>query len=754
MATHKRKEKDISNLETGLHVLSKMNDTFLNTLLELSEDENLKATRPHSVQHNRPGSVLFSRPPSSILISRPPSAAIYGRPPSSTKRPRRPPSTSTLRPRPPNVDPPVRRPPSVSTIARPSSSLKRPNALKCKVCADGFRFPGNTPCFDHYCAPCLEDHILTFKRGTGCDCPLCQSGILLPLTKLRPDSKRFSNKSELNVCNNCQEARLAQYRCGSCEEFFCEKCNREFLKRMRIDGNFSNTHLTDLSGDNAVPLIMPSGLDDDSLDSISLPSLLPTGFGLRCSEHEDEELRFHCKPCDKCICRDCKILGHEGHETLALEEVYEERKHHLSQALKLSNANIRTLHCECAEINSKRLEIDQESRDAVSQIENHANEAKRMINEWAKSMIKTIRVQNTQSRGKLEECRDVVKEKVKTLQTLVEKGTSLLESENSIDLVEKAPQMTQSIKDADIAPTADRLWRKKFVFQPTNLKSSNSKQMFGKLQTVVEGLLHEVPSVELEVQATFNSDQQYKSTTALAPMSDGTVWVCNGFKNRIQQFDCDGNLLQSETLDFDVDDMVDGRSDVLFLTELNGKVIRKLNKNNKLSIFARADLYLRGITISRDGKHVIACGNDVPVACLRDAAVSKIYLFNMVGKLTKEFTVDTGVKVVSLFRISNTINDEYVVSTGISALYYIFGEHGELKYRYRAASSADGVACDAHGLIYMSACKDDTLYILDCKGVPIPSTYAMHKPTAVAIDRNDVVWVGDWSKVHVLKYKN
>lgn len=236
-------------------------------------------------------------------------------------------------------------------------------------------------------------------------------------------------------------------------------------------------------------------------------------------------------------------------------------------------------------------------------------------------------------------------------------------------------------------------------------------------------------------------------------MSDGTVWVCNGFKNRIQKFDLHGNLVQSETLDFDVDDMVDGRNGELFLSELNGKVIRKLEMNKKLSIFARTDLYLRGITVSKNGRHVIACGNNVPLACVKEVTVSKIFLFNMTGKLLKELTVDTGVKGVSLFRIGSTINDEYVVSTGISALYYILNGDGVLKYRYRAASTADGVACDTHGLMYLSACRDDTLYILDSKGVPIPSTYAMHKPTAVATDRHDDIWVGDWNKVHILKYK-
>lgn len=243
----------------------------------------------------------------------------------------------------------------------------------------------------------------------------------------------------LNLCNVCRSSRLAQYRCNSCEEFFCEQCNRDFLKRMRIDNHFSVGHIADITGEHST--IMPMGLDDESFDSISLPPLLPKGFGLRCTEHEEEELRFHCKECNKSICRDCKILSHEGHETLAAEDVYEDRKQRLSQVIKLSNANIRTLHAECAVINSKRLEIDQESRDAVSLIENHANEAKRMIDELSKSMIKKIRSQNAQSRGKLEKSRDVVKDKVKMLQGLVEQATRLANSENAFDIIDQAPQL-------------------------------------------------------------------------------------------------------------------------------------------------------------------------------------------------------------------------------------------------------------------------------------------------------------------------
>lgn len=351
--------------------------------------------------------------------------------------------------RPTSGGPHVARPPSVSTIAsvKPPSitTLKRPSPVKCNVCSEGFKFASHTPCFDNYCVQCLEDHILSFRRGTGCDCPLCKCGILLPVVTSKGETESRRNRSDsftLNVCNICQSSRLAQYRCNSCEEFFCEKCNKDFLKRMRIDHNFNVGQIADFTGDPILP-VMPQGLDDESFDSISLPPMLPKSFGLRCKEHEDEELRFHCKDCDKPICRDCKILSHEGHETLALEDVYEDRKHHLNQAIKLSNANIRKLHAECSEINSKRLDIDQESRDAISKIENHSNEAKRMIDELSKSMIKKIRTQNAQSRGKLEKSRDVVKDKVKMLQGLVEQATKLVNTENAFDVVDQAQQLTK-----------------------------------------------------------------------------------------------------------------------------------------------------------------------------------------------------------------------------------------------------------------------------------------------------------------------
>ena len=275
--------------------------------------------------------------------------------------------------------------------------------------------------------------------------------------------------------------------------------------------------------------------------------------------------------------------------------------------------------------------------------------------------------------------------------------------------------------------------------------------MVGKLRCLTEGMLKPLPTVDLEMQSTFNCDQSYKHTSAIAPLSDSTIWVCNGYRNKIQRFDICGIILETEILSFDVDDMTVGKDGSLYLTELNGKVIRKVSKFKPISVFARSDVYLRGICMSTDGDQVIVCGNDVPFACMREAKLSKIIFYSLSGKQLREIPLHLG---STLFRICHTVNEEIVVSTGISGRYLVVQDSGKIKHTYQASSTADGVASDKHGLIYLSSCNDDTLYILDYQGSPLPSTYAMHRPNAVAIDHNETVWVGDWSKIHVLHFKD
>lgn len=273
------------------------------------------------------------------------------------------------------------------------------------------------------------------------------------------------------------------------------------------------------------------------------------------------------------------------------------------------------------------------------------------------------------------------------------------------------------------------------------------EKSLGDLKTVAEGLFVPLPAIELQIESNFNCDQNFQCATSIAPLPDGTAWVCNGHKNKLQLFDTSGRIWKTETLDFDVDDMTALPDGTLLLTEYNGKTIRQFGAHHHF--FARSEMYLRGITTSRDGENVIVCANDVPVFRLKELQSTKLLIYNLEGRKIKEIIIKRN---LGLYRVCNTINDDFVVSTGVSMKYLVVDAIGQIRNVYTASGSADGVACDIHGLVILTDYKDDTIHLLDSKGKPMPYNFSLNKPNAVAVDANGFIWIGDWNRIRVMKY--
>ena len=54
------------------------------------------------------------------------------------------------------------------------------------------------------------------------------------------------------MCDVCEQVRPAKFRCVECDDYYCEKCNKDFLRRMRIDNNFNITDISDLTADESL----------------------------------------------------------------------------------------------------------------------------------------------------------------------------------------------------------------------------------------------------------------------------------------------------------------------------------------------------------------------------------------------------------------------------------------------------------------------------------------------------------------------
>ncbi|XP_045159967.2 E3 ubiquitin-protein ligase TRIM33-like [Mercenaria mercenaria] len=634
------------------------------------------------------------------------------------------PTSRVLSPSPP----PFSRPSSVMSRhskSAPSVKLTKGNPMKCNVCKNKLEYQWILPGLHNFCAHCLEDYILRHSRGKRCHCPICRAGIRLPKEPRHPKKiARYPLGTDLVICDVCEDSP-AFYKCSECNEYFCEKCNKLHL-RMRM------------GRDHHVNIIPSIRAVNDKLK-----------VKVYCDEHEHEEIKFHCKKCDVPICRDCKVIQHEGHLTTALKEIVDERKIRVTTAMTTARGHLARLKAEAIEIKNRKSALEEETEQTTHDIKQHALRMKDIVDEHSGHLIQTVRQQHDESISKLDNCLEQVSKKTENIKGLLDTASVQMDTSTDVAFINSSQSLNESLRAADIPSFTDKLWRKRLTFARGDIDEIAIQQAVGDLKFSAEGLFVPLPAIELQLMSTFNTDQNFRSTSSITTQNDATAWVCNGYRNKIQRFDIKGRIIQVDTTEFDIDDMTTLNDGTVLLTEYNGKAIRKLSSTHFESYFAKTDLYLRGITTSRDGSNVIVVGNDVPVTKSKQIRHAKVLIFSTTGRRIREIHINKG---LSLFRICHTVNGDFVISTGVSAKYLVINSDGMTKYTYTASGSADGVTCDAHGLTILSDLKDDTLHLLDSKGKPLPFTYSLNKPNAVAVDNRGHIWVGDLNKIRIMKY--
>lgn len=53
--------------------------------------------------------------------------------------------------------------------------------------------------------------------------------------------------------------------------------------------------------------------------------------GVMCPDHPEEKLRFLCVPCDRLVCRDCKLTDHEGHKSVDVAKTSDDTRQKVSK---------------------------------------------------------------------------------------------------------------------------------------------------------------------------------------------------------------------------------------------------------------------------------------------------------------------------------------------------------------------------------------------------------------------------------------
>ena len=197
-------------------------------------------------------------------------------------------------------------------------------------------------------------------------------------------------------CSLCLD-RFTDPRILSCFHTFCRDCLKEYVRKS------SNTMFVSVlrfdcplcRARNTLPSTGVDGLQknfylDEPTKDVSEPN------PQLCVEHPKEDLRFFCCDCRKQICRDCKIVSHEGHATDMVDNVVAEMRVTLEESL--TDANLSIKENEASLIAAIEPEL-KEHETTITVLTTHAEKMKLAIDELLKETV--AMVQPLHDRGKV-----------------------------------------------------------------------------------------------------------------------------------------------------------------------------------------------------------------------------------------------------------------------------------------------------------------------------------------------------------------
>ena len=203
-------------------------------------------------------------------------------------------------------------------------------------------------------------------------------------------------------CSLCLEA-FKDPRILPCFHTFCLICLKDYLSAIPKDNGTSSQF-------NCPLCRKVNSLPQDGVQCLQKNFYLDEQDGKiqSCPDHPEEDLRFFCHNCNDSLCRDCKVIKHEGHKVEMLKNVVENMKKEIGKTLDDTEVAINdseSILVTKLETNIKSLETTlRVIKETSEQMNKDIDETFSMVNSLISPRldiwnVKTKIVQ-TQSRGK------------------------------------------------------------------------------------------------------------------------------------------------------------------------------------------------------------------------------------------------------------------------------------------------------------------------------------------------------------------
>ena len=352
--------------------------------------------------------------------------------------------------------------------------------VSCSVCMVTFTEPKQLPCLHSFCLHCLEGIQRTSGRHDIITCPECRRESQVPGGNLKDLPTNFRINSLLDVlavrecgstgvkCGNCDKRRVESFYCFQCCSFWCDEC---------ITGH----NIIRANKDHRV-LALKDFEDQDIENVLKRPAFCPR------PGHEKKELEFFCKKCQETVCSSCVVTAHDGHVKVLLEEAANENKLKVMSTIESRKAKLQKMK-------NKISKID----DDCDKIEEKAAKVKRSAQQFAESMIALIKAKKLQiftetdheaqqSLKRLRVQRIDIENKVKNIETAVEKSETLLKRSTNAELAHIDKTLSTIIPkeedDEREEVDCDLEGLRQFIFEENeSLKTNTKDEGIGSIKT-------------------------------------------------------------------------------------------------------------------------------------------------------------------------------------------------------------------------------------------------------------------------------
>ncbi|XP_063417246.1 uncharacterized protein LOC134699750 [Mytilus trossulus] len=254
---------------------------------------------------------------------------------------------------------------------------------------------------------------------------------------------------------------------------------------------------------------------------------------------------------------------------------------------------------------------------------------------------------------------------------------------------------------------------------------------------------------------------------SICPATGDQCWIAEAMSSGIHKYNSEGEHIKSIDVFNEVRDMtINKATGDIYVSCFTAKVIKVVNQEGEIDIFAQMDMHPAGIGVTSYGDVVVCAVQDFRRRHKREHR-NRLLVYSRHGILKKEIERDQNGRIFSYPEyIDININGDMCVSDIENECVTILDEDARVKCVYKGppkgtlnqAFDPRDLKCDKDGNIIVCDINNNALHLLNVYGeyqrVLISEKDEIYWPDVVGIDQRNHIWVRELWQHSIKVYQN